>query len=57
VIGPDVQNTYGSELINIIEDKIPTDRRLICDTCGPLGRPDVFSLLCETHKQWNAEGM
>ncbi|EGG01674.1 uncharacterized protein MELLADRAFT_110786 [Melampsora larici-populina 98AG31] len=54
-IGPDLQNTYGSEIMNLIEDKIPTDRRLIWDTRGPLGRPDVFSLLSKTYKDWNAE--
>ncbi|KAH9820978.1 hypothetical protein DFH28DRAFT_1104297 [Melampsora americana] len=54
-IGPDLQNTYGSELMNLIEDKIPKDRRLIWDTRGPLGRPDVFSLLSKTYKEWNAE--
>lgn len=54
-IGPDLQNTYGSELMNLIEDKISKDRRLIWDTRGPLGRPDVFSLLAKTYKDWNAE--
>ncbi|KAH9820979.1 hypothetical protein DFH28DRAFT_576495 [Melampsora americana] len=54
-IGPDLQNTYGSELMNLIEDKIPKDRRLVWDTRGPLGRPDVFSLLSKTYKEWNAE--
>ncbi|EGG01675.1 uncharacterized protein MELLADRAFT_110787 [Melampsora larici-populina 98AG31] len=54
-IGPDLQNTYGSELMNLIEDKIPKDRRLIWDTRGPLGRPDVFLLLSNTYKDWNAE--
>jgi len=49
-IGPDLQNTYGSELMNLIEDKIPKDRRLIWDTRGPLGRPDVFSLLSQAYK-------
>lgn len=54
-IGPDLRKTYGAELMDLIENKIPAERRLIWDTRSKLGRPDVFPLLAKTYKEWSAE--
>lgn len=55
-IGPDLEKTYGKELVQLIYDKIPPSRRLIWDTRGPAGRPDVVKLLQDLHNYWEAEG-
>ncbi|KAI8448657.1 hypothetical protein BY996DRAFT_8388018 [Phakopsora pachyrhizi] len=54
-IGPDLEKTYGKEIMGLICDKISPDRRLIWDTRSPLGRPNVFQLLQHVYKTWNAE--
>ncbi|KAA1068634.1 hypothetical protein PGT21_018454 [Puccinia graminis f. sp. tritici] len=54
-IGPNLESTYGKEIMQLIHEKIPENRRLIWDTRGPLGRPDVVRLLKETHQYWEAE--
>ncbi|OAV90555.1 hypothetical protein PTTG_08305 [Puccinia triticina 1-1 BBBD Race 1] len=54
-IGPNLETTYGKELMELIYNRIPENRRLIWDTRGPLGRPDVVRLLKDTHQYWNAE--
>ncbi|EFP82906.2 uncharacterized protein PGTG_09874 [Puccinia graminis f. sp. tritici CRL 75-36-700-3] len=54
-IGPNLENTYGEEIMQLICGKIPESRRLIWDTRGPLGRPDVVRLLHDTYKYWDAE--
>ena len=56
-IGPNLESTYGKEIMQLICEKIPENRRLIWDTRGPLGRPDVVRLLKETHQYWEAEGV
>lgn len=55
-IGPNLEKTYGLELMNLLEKKIPEDRRMIWDTRGPRGRPDVVSVLEQVFKSWDAEG-
>jgi len=54
-IGPNLEKTYGKELVQLIYDKIPPSRRLIWDTRGPAGRPDVVNLLQDLHNYWEAE--
>ncbi|PLW20512.1 hypothetical protein PCASD_15556 [Puccinia coronata f. sp. avenae] len=54
-IGPNLEATYGKEIMQLIRDTIPENRRLIWDTRGPLGRPDVVRLLQNTHQYWEAE--
>ncbi|CAH7677647.1 hypothetical protein BY996DRAFT_4573085 [Phakopsora pachyrhizi] len=54
-IGPDLEKTYGKEIMNLICEKISPERRVIWDTRGPLGRPKVFQLLQNVYKSWNAE--
>ncbi|WAR59712.1 hypothetical protein PtB15_11B352 [Puccinia triticina] len=54
-IGPNLEKTYGKEIMQLICDRIPEHRRLIWDTRGPLGRPDVVRLLHNTHLYWEAE--
>lgn len=54
-IGPDLEKTYGKEIMTLICDRIPSERRLIWDTRGPQGRPDVIRLLQDTHHHWRAE--
>jgi len=54
-IGPNLEKTYGKEIMQLICDRIPESRRLIWDTRGPLGRPDVVRLLQNTHQYWEAE--
>ncbi|KNE90949.1 hypothetical protein PSTG_15643 [Puccinia striiformis f. sp. tritici PST-78] len=54
-IGSDLEKTYGKEIMQLICDRIPESRRLIWDTRGPLGRPDVVRLLQDTYKYWDAE--
>ncbi|MBW0461049.1 hypothetical protein O181_000764 [Austropuccinia psidii MF-1] len=54
-IGPDIEKTYGPEIMNLITEWIPPERRLIWDTRGKLGRPDVVRLLRDTVQSWNAE--
>jgi hypothetical protein len=56
-IGPNLENTYGQEIMQLICNRIPESRRLIWDTRGPLGRPNVVPLLQETYRYWKAEGM
>lgn len=54
-IGPDLEKTYGNELLDLICNSIPPERRLIWDTRGPLGRPNVVTLLQDMHRKWEAE--
>ncbi|PLW45013.1 hypothetical protein PCASD_06977 [Puccinia coronata f. sp. avenae] len=54
-IGPNLENTYGQEIMQLICNRIPESRRLIWDTRGPLGRPNVVPLLQETYRYWKAE--
>ncbi|KAG0151580.1 hypothetical protein CROQUDRAFT_36595 [Cronartium quercuum f. sp. fusiforme G11] len=54
-IGPELEKTYGRPILDLIERTIPPERRLIWDTRGPMGRPDVFSLLARTYSNWCAE--
>ncbi|KAA1075544.1 hypothetical protein PGTUg99_023732 [Puccinia graminis f. sp. tritici] len=54
-IGPNLEKTYGKEIMQLICDRIPESRRLIWDTRGPLGRPDVVRLLQNTYLYWEAE--
>jgi hypothetical protein len=55
-IGPNLDATYGQEIMQLIRNSIPESRRLIWDTRGPSGRPDVVRLLQNTHQYWKAEG-
>ncbi|KAI8451272.1 hypothetical protein BY996DRAFT_4586205 [Phakopsora pachyrhizi] len=54
-IGPELEKTYGSQLMDLIRDRISPDRRIIWDTRSSLGRPDVVQLLQQVFKSWNAE--
>lgn len=54
-IGPNLEKTYGKEIMSLICERIPERRRIIWDTRGPLGRPDIFKLLQQTHRRWQAE--
>ncbi|KAH9448772.1 hypothetical protein Pst134EA_028068 [Puccinia striiformis f. sp. tritici] len=54
-IGPDLGGTYGKEILQLIRDRIPATRRVIWDTRGPLGRPDVVKLIHSVHNHWKAE--
>ncbi|KAG0140174.1 hypothetical protein CROQUDRAFT_665539 [Cronartium quercuum f. sp. fusiforme G11] len=54
-IGPNLEQTYGSELLNLLTSRIPSERRIIWDTRGPHGRPDVVSVLEDIFKSWDAE--
>ncbi|KAI9607809.1 hypothetical protein H4Q26_005254 [Puccinia striiformis f. sp. tritici PST-130] len=54
-IGPDLEKTYGKEIVQLIHDRIPASRRVIWDTRGPLGRPDVVKLIHSIHNHWQAE--
>lgn len=56
-IGPELEKTYGREILDLLERTIPPERRLLWDTRGPLGRPDIFSLISRTYRDWDAEGM
>ncbi|WAQ84130.1 hypothetical protein PtA15_4A581 [Puccinia triticina] len=56
-IGPNLQTTYGNEITQLINERIPENRRLIWDTRGPLGRPDIVRLLRDMHRYWDAEGV
>ncbi|CAH7683372.1 hypothetical protein BY996DRAFT_4595987 [Phakopsora pachyrhizi] len=54
-IGPDLEKTYGKEIMDLITSKITPERRLIWDTRSSLGRPNVVKLLRHIYKTWNAE--
>ncbi|KAH9818806.1 hypothetical protein DFH28DRAFT_92024 [Melampsora americana] len=54
-IGPNLEKTYGEELLNLLTTKISNERRIIWDTRGPRGRPDVVSVLENIFKSWDAE--
>ncbi|KAG0138909.1 hypothetical protein CROQUDRAFT_55507, partial [Cronartium quercuum f. sp. fusiforme G11] len=53
-IGADLKKVFGP-VYELIESKIPEDRRVIWDTRVLQGRPDVVSLLEETYRSWDAE--
>lgn len=54
-IATDFEKTYGKDFMQFMHEKIPPSRRLFWDTRGPLGRPDVISLLHDSHHSWKAE--
>jgi hypothetical protein len=54
-IAADMRATFGDTLFEMIERRIPPQRRIIWDTKLRGGRPDTMRLLEDTYRSWSAE--
>ncbi|POW00661.1 hypothetical protein PSTT_12984 [Puccinia striiformis] len=55
VASPTSPDFSPADWLFLIRDRIPATRRVIWDTRGPLGRPDVVKLIHSVHNHWKAE--